>query len=722
MKRFSLFTSSVLCIILGMNPAVRAGTNVWTSVGPDGGRIQAITVDPQNPGTVYAVAGGGIFKTTDGAASWNRVYSPATSDGKVNYPATLVAVDPQDSNTLYAGTSTAGVFKSTDGGASWSMANRGLPKPTSYPNNLLTTFTTSYSVGALAIDPQNPETIYAGVNPNWDGPLPSTPAPTLFKSTDGGASWNAANSGLTADLVNYDGSHFTANLNVYSLAINPQDSNTLYAAGNVSNSGGIFKSTDGGASWRASFSHGFGIAISPGIAIVAIDPQDSNTLYAAGDGIFKSTDGGASWSAANSGLPEFISSLAIDPQNSGTLYASPEGGCSLPACTYGQVFRSTDGGTSWADTGLASSPTSSVSSAFLAIDPINSNTVYAGTYDGLMKSLDAGSHWNAADSGLTASEIDSLAIDPQNAGAFLAISRGKVLGTADGGAHWNVIYTPLPTDDGLATYPASVVVADPSAPGTLYVAIGGNGDGGGGILKSTDAGASWNRMPLPGRGGVGTLSMDPQNPGTLYAAVPYHAVYKSTDGAATWNKIAGRDELKEDPTGEPIQGFGSVLVDPRNPSTLYVGIYGSGGGLLKSIDGGQTWSLLTIPTEMTFSGIVAIDPQLSGTLYVWDYYAGVLKTTDGGQNWKAFTSGLPATGIDIRFIAVDPRNSNIVYAAAVYSGLFWSTNGGASWSPLNTGLTNLDVEVLLIDPRDPYTLYAGTYDGGVFAMTFFPQP
>ena len=95
MRRFLPCTLSILYAILGMNPAVvRAGTFVWTSSGPDGGRVQAIAVDPQNPDTVYAVAGGAIFKTTDGAANWKRVYSAATSDGVGIYPAMLVAIHP----------------------------------------------------------------------------------------------------------------------------------------------------------------------------------------------------------------------------------------------------------------------------------------------------------------------------------------------------------------------------------------------------------------------------------------------------------------------------------------------------------------------------------------------------------------------------------------------------------------------------------------------------
>jgi photosystem II stability/assembly factor-like uncharacterized protein len=136
------------------------------------------------------------------------------------------------------------------------------------------------------------------------------------------------------------------------------------------------------------------------------------------------------------------------------------------------------------------------------------------------------------------------------------------------------------------------------------------------------------------------------------------------------------------------------------------------------MDGGQTWILLVIPTDYPFSGTLAMDPQNSGTFYMSDF-PRVLKTTDGGQNWRAFSAGLPATTV-VRFIAVNPQNSNVVYAAG--RGVFWGTNGGASWSPLNAGLTNLNVQTVLIDPLNPDTVYAGTYDGGVFAMTFPSEP
>jgi photosystem II stability/assembly factor-like uncharacterized protein len=514
---------------------------------------------------------------------------------------------------------------------------------------------------------------------------------------------------------------FTGYAYVTSLVIDPQDPNTLYAAANAGSSSGLFKSTDGGANWTRDGSPRAG-----GVAL-AIDPRNPNTLYAWGtysppDGVFKSTDGGASWSAANSGFPpgyDEIISLTIDPQTPDTLYASV-GGCHTTPCTYSGVFKSTDGGTTWTGSGLAYSTPPTV----LAIDPINPKTVYAATHNGVAKSLDAGTSWNAANSGLTASQIDSLTADPQNASGFFAITRGKVVRTADSGAHWSEFYTPLPSDDGRSTYPASTLVADPSAPGTFYLGIGGgNEEGGGGILKSTDDGASWKRMQLPGPGGVLTLKLDPQNPNTLFVAT-IRALYKSTDAGASWNLLFGTNQRNYE---MPSSCIVSAVVDPWNPSTLFVWAClpdGRSQGLFKSLDGGQTWSTLGNPLTSGLFSALAIDPQNSGTLYVSGFYDGVLKTTDGGQNWKAFTftSGLPATGISIRSIAVDPQNSNIVYAASYGLGVYWSTNGGANWKPLNAGLADLNVQNLLIDTRTTETVYAGSYEGGVFTMTFAGQP
>ncbi len=154
----------------------------------------------------------------------------------------------------------------------------------------------SYIIHSLAIDPVNTNTIYAGTENG------------VFKSTNGGASWTAINSGITYSYT------------IYSLAIDPVNTNTIYAG----TENGVFKSTNGGASWTAINS---GI-IGPHIRSLAIDPKTTNTIYAGTvNGVFKSTDGGASWTAINSGITHLhILSLAIDPVNTNTIYAGTVGG------------------------------------------------------------------------------------------------------------------------------------------------------------------------------------------------------------------------------------------------------------------------------------------------------------------------------------------------------------------------------------------------------------
>src|SRR5438105_5467047 len=132
------------------------GINSWTRIGPEGGAIAALAIDPMTPGVLYAAAGGGVFKSTNGGASWSAVNTGLPNSSYVS----VLAIDPQTPATLYAGTY-RGIFKSTDGGGSWSAVNTGLP---------------NFSlVQALAIDPQTPATLYAGTM--GDG---------VFKSTNGG--------------------------------------------------------------------------------------------------------------------------------------------------------------------------------------------------------------------------------------------------------------------------------------------------------------------------------------------------------------------------------------------------------------------------------------------------------------------------------------------------------------------------------------------------------
>src|SRR5215469_14991354 len=205
-----------------------------------------------------------------------------TTFGPDNRPIHSLAIDPQNPSTLYAATSQT-VFKSTDEGASWSTADSGLPG----------------TAGALVIDPQNPTTVYAVMG-----------LAGVFKSMDGGASWDAVNSGLPPSW------------GIRTLAIDPQNPSTLYAGTDYGDDEGdpntdIFKSTDGGTNWlRTQLNHGVeALVISPQGVIYAGGFAGKNYSDAGGiGGIAQSMDGGATWVDTLRG-PGFVSSLAINPQD-----------------------------------------------------------------------------------------------------------------------------------------------------------------------------------------------------------------------------------------------------------------------------------------------------------------------------------------------------------------------------------------------------------------------
>jgi photosystem II stability/assembly factor-like uncharacterized protein len=355
-----------------------------------------LAIDPQNTTTLYAGTSAGLFKSTDGGASWTEANS--------GLPAGIVSlvIDPQNTSTIYAAIYSSaylngGVYKSTDGGANWKLTNSGLEA--------------AQTLGALTMDPNNPGTLYLAALCN----LKPCDSAGVFKSTDGAASWIPASSGLAAGYTFVD-----------SFAIDPQNPDTIYATlfSPTTGAGQVFKSTDGGRRWNPASS---GLPVSPvsfSRGHLVIDPQNPSTVYTTiGNGVFKTTDGGISWRPASSGLPAADSylnwgsfaTLAIDPHNPSTLYAatSPQTGS--------HVFKSTDGGASWVDTGFPNS--FRADGLGLAIDPQNSSTVYAFTPNqhGIFKSTDGANTWTEVNSGLRPTyTVYSFAVDARNPGTLYA--------------------------------------------------------------------------------------------------------------------------------------------------------------------------------------------------------------------------------------------------------------------------------------------------------------
>jgi len=404
-------------LILLLAAPVLAATGRWSPLGPDGGTVTALAVDPVDSRIVYATTqkGEGVFKSRDGGQTW----SPSGA-GLPKIPGNNVfclAIDPRRPTILYLGTLNFGIYKSTDGGASWSPSQRGLSA------NLL-------GVIALAIDPRAPDTVFAGTGVG------------VFKTTDGGAHWKLKNGGLpNAPQVS-------------DLEIDPKRTAVIYAAVGTS---GVYKSANGGETWRP-INHG--LPARQGVDTLAIDPRRSATVYASTyAGLFKSTNGGASWFPSNTGLPKsFVSTLVIDPRNSRTLFAGTFFGTG--------AFRSDDGGASWSpiNAGL-----SNLVIWALAITP--QGTVYAATEGdskpgGVFQSAD-GRTWRRTVRGLSTLEITALAAESAGPGAPPILWAGTpslgVFRSSNGGGVWRRV--PIAGVSG----PVNAIVVDPASAGTAWV-------------------------------------------------------------------------------------------------------------------------------------------------------------------------------------------------------------------------------------------------------------
>lgn len=293
--------------------------------------------------------------------AWSALPSPTVGTSKaIVYK---LVNSPTSASIRFAATS-AGVFKSGDGGGSWSISNSGIaPTPAGY-----------FSVTDMVIDPGNGNTLY--ITPMFQQ-----------KSTDAGATWSRTGWN-------------TENPQALLLAIDPLNPTTVWTAANR----GIYKTTDGGASWS------YVTGTVPSSALT-VDPSNPAVLYRAvsGSGIYKTSNGGISWNAVNTGLTSlYVVSVAVDPKNSSVVYAG----------TFGSgVFKSTNGGSSWTASNTTYPHNGSavyLSNAHIytiLIDPANSAIVYLGTGGGIYRSEDAGAHWSEANNGAL-SNVGTIVLDP----------------------------------------------------------------------------------------------------------------------------------------------------------------------------------------------------------------------------------------------------------------------------------------------------------------------
>jgi photosystem II stability/assembly factor-like uncharacterized protein len=650
-------------------------------------------MDLHNPGTLYAATDFAPFQSSDAGGSWV----------KSNVPNQSLVFDPQDPNTIYAFSQAAGVSRSTNGGKSWNAANSGLPPEGYLPPQVF----------ALVIDPLNSSNLYVGTSQG------------IFKSTDRAMSWNSANSGIPVLIDNVP----ALPSSVPCLAIDPQNPGTLYAVENgyaiapdtVIVAGGLFKSMDGGGTWNLL---NLGLPPNSSIDAVAVNPQNPSTLYVGSIyGIFKSSDGGNDWTPVNSGLPAFanglpggaayflVASLTIDQQQPDTVYVA------ITNSIGSRVLKTTNGGASWSDAGSGLPENTTVRS--LQIDSQIHTTLYAATGAGVFKSTDGAITWTPVNSGLISTVITDLAITPGNSSTLYAATSGELLKTTDGGKNWSA------ADSGMA-FVGSPLAIDPQNTSTIF-AIGCTiANYICGVVKSADGGASWSvSQALPDFGNlwVTTLTVDPRNSNIVYATIQEfdecgeETLYKSVDGGMSWSQSLFSN------MGVSAGCILSLAVDPRNTNNLYAAF--QRGGVFRSPDAGATWNVANSGLSADDAEALAIDPGSAGTIYAVSS-AGVFRSSNGAISWTPAGSGLPdlsgSTG-DCCFrprLAVDPQNPALVYLGTPVDGahhVYQTSDGGASWTD------SLAVSGccgwfggLAISSHGPTTVYAGSPGEGVFVF------
>jgi photosystem II stability/assembly factor-like uncharacterized protein len=647
-RRLLPICALLLALAGGAGPA-HAGINFWTSIGPDGGSINALVVSPAQPDLLYAGSNGaGLYRSEDGGATWVRA-------SRGLEPAVMAVVaDPQTPSTVYV-VSDFAAMKSADAGATWTA----LARPQAGRQ--------SAAILSLAIDPRSPSTLYAGTTfgiwKSTDGggswtqltergthltPIVVDPTRTstlyafsayeraLLRSTDSGQTWSEKDAGLPfADFLP----------DALQIALDPSTSpaNVYVSFRDLNGTGITYRSTDAGETWRRAGPAGHPLAIGSGV------------IYA---GAAISTDGGATWTPA-SAAPGTSLVFAAAPGSATTVYAGTSQG----------VWQSGDAAASWqaASHGLAATQTIA-----LAVDPVHPRILFAAVAGavqgpGLLKSGSGGQGWRSIGPPFLVDYLQELVVDPVTPSTLYAASSFGLAKSVDGGNTWE----PLLLVTGCEG--VNHLAIDPSHPNTLYVAGLSNFAVPCLALKSTDGGHSWIPLGLPERE-ILQIAVAPTTPATLYALGSTY-VYKSTDAGGTWNRL-------RTPHGAKI----ALAIDPTDANRVFMS---ANTAIFRTIDGGRTWIEYDrkLPLIDEFGSFhrptaLAIDPHSSNIVYAAGDW-GAYRSTNGGRTWYPIVAGLPNLSSTSNtpllhyeaggLLVPDPRQPGKLYAGTPYTGIYTYT-------------------------------------------------
>jgi hypothetical protein len=622
-----------------------------------------------------------------------------------------LAVHPTNHAIVYAGAASGGIWKTTDGGNTWADKSGGL--------NLLT-------FGSIAIDPANPEVIYAGTGEyhwilterfyNGDG---------MYKSTNGGDSWVKINADF--GMV----THFS------DLVISPHNPNILMAAiaKNLQDSPpnqGIWRSVDAGIHWAF-------VLPGEGIYDLAFHPSNPNLVYAAcgneqpNAGILVSADGGLTFTQSNTGLPlaNHIGRIQFDlsQSNPSVLYAVIFDKAPLPGDMTTRVFKSENGSASWSEISQGINLTEGGEQGFydqcIAVNPSNPDNVFLGnvefsrsdngsTFTYIRDPEAPGGGSNMFDS-YTHLDHHIIRFAPSDPTVVYVGCDGGIFKSTDTGMTFHSM------NHGISTIQSYRVASHNTNPDVLYSGAQDNG-----FISTHNRGATPYKLEHLGDGTE--CFMDYSNPDIIFFATIGGYFVKSTNGGLTWSLVVDPVTLDDssaflcpywqhptDPniiygclkqklykstnkgdawsytTSSPITGSAiyAAAQSPVNTGNIMVASRNGTKSLMRSSDGGTSWQDITAnPGNLSGGNIMRLqaDPKDGNTFYLLkNAYTGalVLKTTDFGNHWTDISSDLPK--VPVNDIFIDTANSGVIYLGNDF-GVYRTSNSGESWARLNNGM------------------------------------
>jgi photosystem II stability/assembly factor-like uncharacterized protein len=621
-----------------------------------------------------------------GAAQWESV-GPTNVGGRL----TAVVCHPTNPERVWVGAAGGGVWFSANAGQSWQSQW--------HDQQVL-------NVGALAIDPRDPDVIYCGTG-EANLSADSYPGVGIYQTRDAGKTWRLAAASARTGLPR----------RIAVIAIDPFDSKHILVGGlgfgevGVGHDvGGMYVSTDAGVTWRRAT---FITANNYWCHAIVFDPTRRGTIYAtftsrgAGNGIYRSADGGHTWTPLRKGLPgpeRFgRTSLALCPAAPSVLYAFAADEASEASDRLLGVFRSRDGGTSWTSIARGHFRNEGQISYgnTIAVHPTDPNRALCGGVD-LHLTTDGGKTWKRVTK-WDADRGKSNYAHADHHGLLMPVAApGRVYDPNDGGLDVS--------DDGGQTWVnrsnglAVTMYYDADAAQSDSRAFGGGAQDNGTLITTT--GRADDHFEILGGDG-GWIMFDPLDAGHLLASYYNLNIFRFRGGRT-------KDVSPPAPEDEKNSVWMAYIApDPKTPTTLFTGSY----RVWRTRDDGDTWKAVSPALDGSSISAIEVARADPRRVYVATENGGIFRSADGGGRWSANVASTTLPGHTVTRLATSPVDARVLFATVANFGhghVFRSRDGGTVWEDVDKGqLPDVPHHAIAISPDAPNTVFVCS-DAGVF--------